>query len=316
MIVTSDNKKVLKIFENFEINQNLLKHTRKTLPTVNKAFLSDDIENEIYLDPTTPSTPFISFQNSTSSTTFINPSGGIVFGSPNEGSKEKTSFNNFFQKLFDKVRNKRKYDLISLQTFFTRIPLKNLESSLDVIKYYENSITHAEKVGQVSLKERLLKNLNVVRAEIALIDNSITKFVSEEQLVDLYQQSNISQNLKLTWIKNFVKIIPTNILEIKEKVDVLEIFDNYVILHYDPNNDATSMTEEEIELKKDPILFGVFKDSRKLYYIADWVDEYCDLTLEKMFNLLGENVLEINNESVKSFINDNRNNIPREKHVK
>lgn len=57
--------------------------------------------------------------------------------------------------------------------------------------------------------------------------------------------------------------------------------------------------------KKDPILFGVIRNSDKLYYIADWVDEYCDLTLEKMFETLQDKVLEINNTSVKSFIDKN-----------
>ena len=63
------------------------------------------------------------------------------------------------------------------------------------------------------------------------------------------------------------------------------------------------MTKKEKEIKKDPILFGVIKKSRKLYYVADWKDEVCDLTLDKMFSELGENVLKINNKSVKSYIN-------------
>lgn len=54
---------------------------------------------------------------------------------------------------------------------------------------------------------------------------------------------------------------------------------------------------------KDPILFGVMEHSRKLYYIGDWKDEYCDLTLEDMFTSLGEKVLEINNDNLKTYIN-------------
>jgi hypothetical protein len=27
--------------------------------------------------------------------------------------------------------------------------------------------------------------------------------------------------------------------------------------------------------------------SNKLYYVADWVDEYCDLTLEKFIDVIG-----------------------------
>jgi hypothetical protein len=302
MLTLSDNKQVLKIFDRFEINTNLPKHVRKTLPIVEKVFLTNegDINN-------------INLQHDQQP--FINS--GIIFGSPmSKNGDNNNLFKNIFKKILAKFSNEKKYELIKLTDFFTRIPLKDLESAKSLIAYYEECIVHAEKIGQVSLRERLLNNLSIVRSEITLIDNALTKFVAEDQLVDLYKQSVLKDNLKLTWIKNFVKVVPSRILEIKEKVDALEIFDNYVVLHYDPNNDATSLTKQEIVLKKDPILFGVFKESRKLYYIADWVDEYCDLTLEKMFNILQEKVLEINNNSVKSFINDNRNYIVRQKNDK
>ena len=42
---------------------------------------------------------------------------------------------------------------------------------------------------------------------------------------------------------------------------------------------------EEIK-KRDPIVFGVIAGSNKLYYITDWVDEYCDLTLAKFVDTL------------------------------
>lgn len=47
---------------------------------------------------------------------------------------------------------------------------------------------------------------------------------------------------------------------------------------------------EEERRSKDPILFGVFQDNQsrtvidRFYYLGDWVDEYCDLTLDKMVN--------------------------------
>ena len=68
--------------------------------------------------------------------------------------------------------------------------------------------------------------------------------------------------------------------------DKLWVFDNYVILHFDKTGDATEMTVKEKEKAKDPILFGVTKYSRKLFYVADWTDEYCDLTLEKFLKQL------------------------------
>lgn len=40
--------------------------------------------------------------------------------------------------------------------------------------------------------------------------------------------------------------------------------------------------EAEIQAKRDPILFGMIKDSRRLYFVADWIDKLCTLTFEEL----------------------------------
>ena len=145
--------------------------------------------------------------------------------------------------------------------------------------------------------------LNVVRGEAHLIQMGVKYYVSNEQVCDFYEAVDEDKNLKLTWIEHFVKVIPTEIVELKAEIDMRGVFDNYVILHYDPDGNATSLTKEEIEVKKDPILFGVIENSKRLYYIGDWKDDYCDLTLEDMFEQLGEKTLEINNKNLKTYIN-------------
>jgi len=51
------------------------------------------------------------------------------------------------------------------------------------------------------------------------------------------------------------------------------------------------MTKEEIQKMKDPILFGMIKESNRLYFIDDWEDEYCDLTFDEIIDVIGENKL-------------------------
>lgn len=112
-------------------------------------------------------------------------------------------------------------------------------------------------------------------------------YLTETQIVDFYKKCE--KGLRLDWIKNYARVIPDKFVEVKKKLDDLKIFDNYVILHYDPDLKSFKETEAEIEEKKrpkDPILFGVMQDSRKLYYIGDWIDEYCDLTLDKVLEVL------------------------------
>jgi len=45
------------------------------------------------------------------------------------------------------------------------------------------------------------------------------------------------------------------------------------------------------ERRKDPILFGVINGRRQLYYVGDWTDEFCDLTLDQIVDTLGREVV-------------------------
>ena len=98
------------------------------------------------------------------------------------------------------------------------------------------------------------------------------------------------RGLRLDWIKNFTRLIPRQGADIKCKLDKYAIFDNYVILHYDPKGEATKLTTEERKKKEDPILFGVISGSRRLYHIYSWKDEYCDLTFDQIASKYPEEI--------------------------
>jgi hypothetical protein len=188
--------------------------------------------------------------------------------------------------------------------FFTSLSgsYEELTPIAEIAEHFKETVIQANVMGQTALLEKLKDTMDVFRGEAHLISLGLKKYVTEAQVCDFYEKVGEDKNLKLTWIKNFNRIIPEEVYLAKKEVDDRKIFDNYVILHYDPQENGQEMTKAEKEKKKDPILFGVFKNSRKLYYIADWKDEYCDLTLEEMFHVLGEKVLKINNKSVKTFI--------------
>ena len=210
------------------------------------------------------------------------------------------------KKRIEKAKEKKRAEnLISIRDFFINLAdnFTELTPLGDIADTYEKAILQAEELGQKSLVEKLKDMLEVVRGEAILIQMGVTKYVTNEQMCDFYESVDEDKNLKLTWMEHFVKVIPNEIVELKKDIDTRGVFDNYVILHYDPEGNATSLTKEEIEVKKDPILFGVIENSKRLYYIGDWVDDYCDLTLEKMFEELGEKVLEINNRNLKTYIN-------------
>jgi hypothetical protein len=161
---------------------------------------------------------------------------------------------------------------------------------------YEKAIAHLKRTGQIAILERMEYDLEIHRAETQLYAIGHTKVVTEQNVVDF--GSKACRELRLDWIKNFSRLIPEKVLEAKEKCDENLIFDNYVIMHYDPYKDGVLQTVDEIKAQiikeKDPILFGVIAGSNKLYYVGDWVDEYCDLTFDKLVEKLGEDAISAN----------------------
>lgn len=91
------------------------------------------------------------------------------------------------------------------------------------------------------------------------------------------------KGLCLDWVADFVRPIPQSVVETKQKCDEIGFFDNYVVLHFDPDNKATTeKARQEAVRPRDPILFGIMLGSRRLYFVGDWVDEFCDLTPQKI----------------------------------
>jgi hypothetical protein len=150
-------------------------------------------------------------------------------------------------------------------------------------KAVQGLVEKAQKSGQKSLVKKLNEELEVKKFENALVATGFKRYVSEQQLLSFVQ--GCTRGLCLDWIEHFCREIPDAVLATKHKADEVGLFDNYVVLHYDP--DSRNTTKQDRDAAKDPILFGVIRGSRKLYFIGDWVDELCDLTLQQIVDKLG-----------------------------
>ena len=133
--------------------------------------------------------------------------------------------------------------------------------------------------------EDLLRGLVTNKYESVLYAEKYYYVVTEEQMVSFVK--NCEKGIKLDYIKNFTRPLPQTVVDKINKLNELEVFDNYVILYYDPDGKVYKETAREEAKRKDPIIFGVIAGSTKLYYVDDWVDEYCDLTLEKFIDAIG-----------------------------
>ena len=109
----------------------------------------------------------------------------------------------------------------------------------------------------------------------------------------------LEKGLRLDWVANFGRPIPAEVLARKVEADALKMFDNYVVLHYDPKESAFVLTPDEVARRKDPILFGLLENSRKLYFIGDWKDDQCDLTMDEVAKVLGHQAGEIPEDPTK-----------------
>lgn len=159
------------------------------------------------------------------------------------------------------------------------------------IKPYIVALKQAHDMGQESLAQNLISAMFINKYESILYAGGIRHKVTEEQVVNFVKKAE--KGVRLDYIKNFVRPLPESAVAAKKSADKLMVFDNYVILHFDPELKSFAETQAEEEKKRqkkaDPIMFGLISGSKNLYYITDWIDDYCDLTLDKFVEVAGLN---------------------------
>lgn len=109
--------------------------------------------------------------------------------------------------------------------------------------------------------------------------------VAEKPLKDEKQPSK-KKILFLKPFREFPRLVPENVIKRLEEVQKKNLFEEFWILYLDYTAKELTSTSQRIR-EKDPILFGKLDaKAEELFYITDWVDEYCDLTLDKIVNML------------------------------
>lgn len=205
-------------------------------------------------------------------------------------------YRKFYLRGEDRKKPKKKITLTSLVNFFddvkdgmNKINSKKIDT---VISRYEDVLDNAKSNNQTALIEKIEDYAEVLKQELVLATSKFNRYMTEEDIVNFHEKASVHGKyntcLCLTYVKNFTKVIPKEVTSLKEMADELKVFDNYVVLHYDYDGAAVADTKEEIERKKDPVLFGVIQGSTNLYYIGDWIDDYCDLTLDQIIEAVGK----------------------------
>lgn len=141
-----------------------------------------------------------------------------------------------------------------------------------------------EKSGQKEAYNKLLYLAEVMKKEEQLIEMGITTFIYKDTIED-YITKVADKTVKIVELSRYMREIPDEIVDTVAKVK--DIFDELYVVF----TDYTGKEERKVAKErrdKDPILFGVFKNSAvvsdRFYFLGDWVDEYCDLTLDKFID--------------------------------
>lgn len=159
------------------------------------------------------------------------------------------------------------------------------------LKRLERAFNVAVENGQISLGEKLMKELSREARESAMYAKGFKHFIEMEDL-HKYKRKIRDGHISDTKFEHFTRVIPDDVLAKKKKAE--DLFDGFVIYHY-----WNSETERKMEAKqkmspeeksrmRDPVLFGVIKESDRLYFIAEWDDEFCDLSFEEIIDVIGK----------------------------
>ena len=154
---------------------------------------------------------------------------------------------------------------------------------------YDNCLELLNKykiTGQTRGMEKLLFHLKCIEKEQEIVAMGIDTFIYRDD-IEFYISEVASDVVKIIDIESYEREIPDETVAVITKVK--DKFDQLYIVFTDYSGNVERQVEAE-RRNKDPILFGTFQEAEtrsvidRFYYLGDWVDEYCDLTLDKMVN--------------------------------
>lgn len=188
------------------------------------------------------------------------------------------------------------YRELTPQEYFEAMKSKKQQvSETDLKRIYDNCLELANKyriTGQIRGLRKILFCMESIEKEFQLVEMGIQTFIYKDD-IDFYidyvarKRESKTKPIKIIELERYEREIPDEIVAIVDKTK--ELFDQMYVVY----TDYTDKEERKIAVEnrlKDPILFGTFlnKDKKvcvdRFYYLGDWIDDYCDLTLDKMVN--------------------------------
>jgi len=175
-----------------------------------------------------------------------------------------------------------------IKSKFGLLEKRKIDSRLKII---EKAFEEAVENGQDVLATKFLDNLHFAIQESAMLAKGITTYIDREVL-NKHKHNIRGGHISNTLWKDYTRVIPPRVVYAKKKVE--DIFNTFEIWHYwdveasKKVEKKEKMTADEKSKMKDPVVFGMLKGSTRMYFIAEWTDEYCDLSFDEIVKVLGK----------------------------
>ena len=158
----------------------------------------------------------------------------------------------------------------------------------NLYKIIMKQIGKAMVTGRNLQTRRLAYSLGVIKREHDLVKRGLDVYVLRES-IEKFINEVADKAVKVVDLEFYPREIPDAIAEKVQKLKEDKVFDNFYVLFTDYTGETTKEVTKE-RMRKDPILFGTFEHKiddiwnicDRFYFVGDWEDEYCDLTLTKM----------------------------------
>ena len=170
----------------------------------------------------------------------------------------------------------------------------------DIVK---QEASKALAIGQNHMLKRLAFVYSTVNKERELLELGIDSYVLKDDIEE-YIKTVKNKVVKIIELEYYPRVIPSDIAEKTMMLQQRGIFDAFYVVFTDYTGEVEKKVKAE-ERRKDPILFATFKQKidgmwdlhDRFYFIGDWEDEYCDLTLTKMVEAMSKKGKDILHET-------------------
>ena len=145
----------------------------------------------------------------------------------------------------------------------------------------------AKVTGQTEQAKKIVKQYELIMRELKAASFGFNTIVYKSDIEKFIK--NISKHpVKIIELERYPREVDDSVIDKLIEAKDNNLFDEYYVLFTDYTGEQTKAVAKE-RRDKDPILFGSFKDvdknnipEERFFYIGDWVDQYCDLTLNEL----------------------------------